>query len=102
MTAKPAATLWTPSFDDYAAPGRAAKLTRDEIARFRADGFVLLHDFLAFDEIAWLRHETDILARRWAATQSAPANAAWAHEAPEGTVYGLHLRDESLRRLTAH
>jgi hypothetical protein len=102
MTAPSAPTLETPSFDGYAVPHRAAKLSRDEIARFRSDGFVVLHDFFAFDEIAWLRHETDILARRWGAAHVAPPKAVWANEAPEGTVYGLHLRDESLRRLTAH
>jgi ectoine hydroxylase len=97
-----AATLEPPSFNGATAPSRAARLSRDEIARFRAEGYALLNDFFSRDEIGWLAHEADILARRWRGAVATPVDAKWAHEAPAGTLYGLHDRNESLRRLSAH
>ncbi len=84
------------------APSAAAPLAREQVSRFRSDGFLLCPGVFAFDEIAWLRHETDILARRWSATHSVSADAAWAGESPAGTLYGLHRVDASLGRLAHH
>ncbi len=71
-------------------------------APFAEQGFVVRPHLFAFDEIAWVRDEARVVALRRGQAGRAPADAAWAGEAPAGTIYGAHLRESTFRKLASH
>lgn len=71
-------------------------LTPEQIRRFGEDGYLVLPGLFAFDEIAWVRDETQAVALR-----QAPRDP-WLEEAPEGSIYGMHRSEPVFRRLAAH
>jgi len=68
----------------------------EQIRRFHEDGYLVLPSLFAFDEIAWVRDETQAVALR-----QVPRDP-WPEEAPEGTIYGVHRSEAVFRRLAAH
>ena len=76
--------------------------TPDVLAGFRERGFLVQPRVFVFDEIAWVRDEARVVALRRGEAGRARAGDPWAAEAPEGTIYGAHLREPAFRKLAAH
>jgi hypothetical protein len=74
----------------------------DPLKPYQDQGFLVMPRLFAFDEIAWVRDEARIVALRRVQRGRVPEGAAWAGEAPDGTVYGAHLTDSTFRKLAAH
>lgn len=73
-------------------------LDAPQLRRYQNDGFLALPGLFAFDEVAWLRDESQTVALR----RRAEPGSGWIEEAPEGTIYGAHLDSSAFARLAAH
>ena len=86
-------------------------LTSDVLAAYHDRGFLVQPQAFVFDEIAWVRDEARVVALRRGQAGRAQAGDPWAShgaadhgvsEAPEGTIYGIHLGEPAFRKLAAH
>jgi hypothetical protein len=77
-------------------------LSSDALSAYHDRGFLVQPQAFAFDEIAWVRDESRVVALRGSRAGRTQSTDPWVSEAPAGTIYGAHLSEPAFRKLAAH